>query len=246
LFDRFTIIPSIDLKGGEVVRLLQGDMARATVYGGDPAAWARTFAEEGAEHIHIVDLDGAIAGEPRNLAAVRAIRDAVSCRIDVSGGLRSIEAIASVVEAGADYIALGSAAFLHPELLAKACERFQGQVIGSLDVRGGHLAIRGWVETSALAVDEAATRFREAGVAAIILTDIARDGTQAGVNLKLFGDVARTSGLPIIASGGVATLDDICALRALFADGVVGAISGRALYEGRFTLSEAVRVASTI
>jgi phosphoribosylformimino-5-aminoimidazole carboxamide ribotide isomerase len=241
LFDHFTIIPSIDLKGGEVVRLVQGDMGRSTVYGSDPAATARAFAADGAEHIHIVDLDGAMAGEPRNLTAIRAIRDAVGCRIDVSGGLRSLEAIDNVIAAGADYIALGSAAFLHPELLLEACRRFPGRVIGSLDVRGGRLAIKGWVETSALTAVEAAARFREAGAAAIILTDIVRDGTESGVNLDLFRATARLAGVPIIASGGVATLEDIRALRGLFADGVAGAISGRALYEERFTLCDARR-----
>jgi phosphoribosylformimino-5-aminoimidazole carboxamide ribotide isomerase len=239
LFDHFTIVPSIDLKAGEVVRLVQGDMARATVYGSDPAATAKAFAAEGAEQIHIVDLDGAIAGEPRNLDAIRAIRAAVSCRIDVSGGLRSLAAINDVIDAGADYIALGSAAFLDPDLLLEACRRLPGRVIGSLDVRNGRLAIKGWVETSQLTVAEAALRFRQAGVAAIILTDIARDGTQAGANLSMFTATARLSGVPIIASGGVATLDDLRALRVLFADGVVGAISGRALYEGRFTLTAA-------
>jgi phosphoribosylformimino-5-aminoimidazole carboxamide ribotide isomerase len=239
LFDHFTIVPSIDLKAGEVVRLVQGDMARATVYGSDPAATAKAFAAEGAEQIHIVDLDGAIAGEPRNLDAIRAIRAAVSCRIDVSGGLRSLDAINDVIDAGADYIALGSAAFLDPDLLLEACRRLPGRVIGSLDVRNGRLAIKGWVETSQLTVAEAALRFRQAGVAAIILTDIARDGTQAGANLSMFTTTARLSGVPIIASGGVATLDDLRALRVLFADGVVGAISGRALYEGRFTLTAA-------
>jgi phosphoribosylformimino-5-aminoimidazole carboxamide ribotide isomerase len=239
LFDHFTIVPSIDLKAGEVVRLVQGDMARATVYGSDPAATAKAFAAEGAEQIHIVDLDGAIAGEPRNLDAIRAIRAAVSCRIDVSGGLRSLAAIKDVIDVGADYIALGSAAFLDPDLLLEACRRLPGRVIGSLDVRNGRLAIKGWVETSQLTVAEAALRFRQAGVAAIILTDIARDGTQAGANLSMFTATARLSGVPIIASGGVATLDDLRALRVLFADGVVGAISGRALYEGRFTLTAA-------
>jgi phosphoribosylformimino-5-aminoimidazole carboxamide ribotide isomerase len=241
LFDHFTIIPSIDLKGGEVVRLVQGDMARSTVYGGDPATTARAFAAEGAEHIHIVDLDGAIAGEPRNLAAIGAIRAAVSCRIDISGGLRTLEAADNVFASGADYIALGSAAFLKPELLKDACRHFPGRVIGSADVRNGYLAVRGWVETSALTFQEAATRFREAGVAAIIVTDIARDGTESGVNLELFAGAARSSGVPIIASGGVAKLDDIRALRRLFDEGVVGVISGRALYERRFTLRDVLR-----
>jgi len=220
-------------------------MAQATIYGNDPAASARAFAEEGADHIHIVDLDGALAGEPRNLKAIEAIRQAVSCPIDVSGGLRSIEAVERVIAAGANYIALGSAAFLDPPLLVRACGQFPRQVIGSLDVRGGCLAIKGWMETSALTLNEAARRFREAGVAAIILTDISRDGTQAGINLDLFAGTARNSGVPIIASGGVATLDDIRALRGLFADGVIGVISGRALYERRFTLREAARAASS-
>ena len=239
MFDHFTVIPSIDLKAGQVVRLLQGDMARATVYGSDPAATARAFAAEGAELIHIVDLDGAIAGEPRNRAAIRTIRQAVSCRLDVSGGLRSLEAIGEVIDAGADYIAIGSAAFLQPDLLAEACRRFPGRVFGSLDARNGRLAIMGWVETSDLSIADAALRFREAGVTALILTDIARDGTETGANLDLFAATARLSGLPIIASGGVATLGDIRALRGLFSTGVVGAISGRALYEGRFTLTAA-------
>jgi phosphoribosylformimino-5-aminoimidazole carboxamide ribotide isomerase len=239
LFDHFTVIPSIDLKFGEVVRLVQGDMARATVYGSDPAAIAKSFAAEGAEQIHIVDLDGAIAGEPRNLDAIRVIRAAVSCPIDVSGGLRSLDAINDVIAAGADYIALGTAAFLDPDLLKNACDHFPGRVFGSLDARNGRLAIKGWVETSQLTVAEAALRFRQAGVAAIILTDIARDGTQAGANLGMFTATARLSGVPIIASGGIATLEDIRALRGLFNHGVIGAISGRALYEGRFTLTAA-------
>jgi phosphoribosylformimino-5-aminoimidazole carboxamide ribotide isomerase len=239
LFDHFKVIPSIDLKFGEVVRLVQGDMGRATVYGSDPAAIAKAFADEGAEQIHVVDLDGAIAGEPRNLDAIRAIRAAVSCAIDVSGGLRSLDAINEVIAAGADYIAIGSAAFLDTDLLNEACLRFPGRVFGSLDARNGFLAIKGWVETSQLTVAEAALRFRQAGVAAIILTDIARDGTQAGANLEMFTATARLSGVPIIASGGIATLDDIRALRGLFNDGVAGAISGRALYEGRFTLTAA-------
>lgn len=239
MFDHFTVIPSIDLKFGEVVRLVQGDMARTTVYGSDPAAIAKSFAAEGAEQIHIVDLDGAIAGEPCNLGAIRAIRAAVSCPIDVSGGLRSLDAINDVIAAGADYIALGTAAFLDPDLLGDACHRFPGRVFGSLDARNGRLAIKGWVETSQLTVAEAALRFRQAGVAAIILTDIARDGTEAGANLGMFTATARLSGVPIIASGGIAALDDIRALRGLFDHGVVGAISGRALYEGRFTLTAA-------
>ena len=239
-FEHFTVIPSIDLKGGEVVRLLRGDMNRATVYGSDPAAAARAFESDGAELIHIVDLDGAIAGAPRNLASVRAIRAAVRCRLDVSGGLRTLESVGAIVDAGADVVSIGSAAFLNPALLVEACTRYPGRIFGSLDVRNRKLAIKGWVETSELTLAEAAIRFRDAGVAAVIVTDISRDGTQSGANVAMFAEAARLAQVPVIASGGVASLEDLRTLKALFPDGVVGAITGRALYEGRFSLLEAL------
>lgn len=221
------------------MRLLRGDMAQATVYGKDPATIARRFEHEGAELIHIVDLDGAIAGEPRNLDAVRAIRDAVGCKLDVSGGLRSMASVRQTFACGANYVSLGSVAFLDPALLNEACREFRGCIFGSLDLRNGRLAIRGWVETSKLTVAEAVLRFRDAGVAALIVTDTARDGTETGANITLFSEVARVAKLPVIASGGLATLDDLKALSTLFSHGIVGAITGRAIYEGRFTLSEA-------
>jgi phosphoribosylformimino-5-aminoimidazole carboxamide ribotide isomerase len=239
-FDHFTVIPSIDLKAGAVVRLVRGDMNRATVYGHDPAAVAQQFVAAGAELIHIVDLDGAIAGAPRNLEAVRAIRAAVGCRLDVSGGVRTLDSLSAVIEAGADVVSIGSAAFLNPALLADACARYPGRMFGSLDVRDGKLAIRGWIETSELSVVDAVDRFREAGVAAVIVTDISRDGTESGANLSMFAEAARLAQMPIIASGGVASLDDLRILKSLFRDGIVGAITGRALYEGRFSLAEAM------
>jgi phosphoribosylformimino-5-aminoimidazole carboxamide ribotide isomerase len=242
-FDHFTIIPSIDLKDGEVVRLLRGDMSRATVYGSDPAEAARAFENAGAELIHIVDLDGAIAGAPQNLAAISAIRDAVRCRLDISGGLRTIDSVSAAIDAGADVVSIGSAAFLSPTLIVDACRKYPGRVFGSLDVRNGKLAIKGWVETSELTITEAAIRFREAGVAAVIVTDISRDGTETGANVAMFAEAARLARVPVIASGGVASLGDLRTLKALFSDGVVGAISGRALYEGRFTLTEALSAA---
>ncbi len=238
------MIPSIDLKGGEVVRLLRGDMNRATVYGSDPAATARAFADDGAALIHIVDLDGAIAGEPCNLEALRAIRAAVRCRIDVSGGLRTIAAIRAAIAAGADFVSIGSATFLDPGLIRQACEEFPGRIFGSLDLRGGKLAIRGWVETSELDLAAAAARFRAAGVAALIVTDIARDGAETGANFELFAAVARIAGVPIIASGGIATLADLRVLARLYPQGVAGAISGRAIYEGRFRLTEAIALSA--
>jgi phosphoribosylformimino-5-aminoimidazole carboxamide ribotide isomerase len=239
----FIVIPAIDLKGGKVVRLLRGEMDRATIYGDDPAAVARRFEHEGAELIHVVDLDGAIVGEPRNLDAVRAIRDAVGCRIEVSGGLRTIASVRELIEVGADFVSIGSAAFLTPELIVEACKEYPGRVCGSIDARAGRLAIRGWVETSQLTTAEAVGRFRTAGVAAINLTDISRDGTESGVDAANYRNAAIAAGILIVASGGVATLDDIRALAPLFNSGVVGVIVGRALYEGRFTLPEALAAA---
>jgi phosphoribosylformimino-5-aminoimidazole carboxamide ribotide isomerase len=245
LFEKFTVIPSIDLKGGQVVRLLHGDMARVTVYGGDPGVVARRFEEAGAELIHIVDLDGAIAGAPRNVEALAQIRASVKCAIDVSGGLRTIEAVRAMFAGGADRVSIGSAALLDPALVRHACAEFPGLVFGSLDIRDGRLAVKGWVETSQLTLVEAADRFRAAGVAATIVTDIARDGAQAGVDADRMAEIASAVRLPVIASGGVARLDDIRALRARFAAGVVGVVVGRALYEGNFTLTEAIEAATS-
>ena len=245
MFEKFTVIPSIDLKGGQVVRLMHGDMARVTVYGGDPGVVARRFEEAGAELIHIVDLDGAIAGAPRNLEAVAQIRASVKCAIDVSGGLRTIEAVRTIFAGGADRVSIGSAALLDPALVQRACAEFPGRVFGSLDIRDGRLAVKGWVETSQLTLTEAADRFRAAGVAAAIVTDIARDGAQAGVDADRMAEIATGVRLPVIASGGVARLDDIRALRARFVAGVVGVVVGRALYEGNFTLTEAIEAATS-
>lgn len=225
------------------MRLVRGAMDRATVYGSDPGAAARAFESEGARIIHVVDLDGAVAGEPKNLAAVRAIRAVVRCELNVSGGLRTMESIEKVIDAGATYVSIGSAALLNPALLREACRALPARVFGSIDVRDGLLAIKGWVETSALSVSEAAERFRAAGVAAAIVTDIARDGTEAGVDAEALRATARSIGIPMIASGGIASLADIRALSALFADGVAGVITGRALYESRFTLSQAIAAA---
>jgi phosphoribosylformimino-5-aminoimidazole carboxamide ribotide isomerase len=243
VFERFTVIPSIDLKDGQVVRLLYGDMNRVTLYDANPADVARRFEAGGATLIHIVDLDGAIAGEPRNLDAVAEIRAAVRCAIDVSGGLRTIETIRALVAAGADRISIGSAAFLDPDLLTRACSEFPARVFGSIDVRDGRLAIKGWVETSALTVTQAAERFRLAGVAAVIVTDIARDGAQTGIDAARMAQIAVASRLPVIASGGVSSLDDIRAVAGRFIDGVVGVIVGRALYEGNFSLRDAIAIA---
>ena len=243
MFEKFTVIPSIDLKGGQVVRLLRGDMSRSTVYGADPGETARRFEESGAELIHIVDLDGAIAGAPRNVEAIAQIRAAVKCAIDVSGGLRTIEAVRTTFAAGADRVSIGSAALLNPGLVRDACAEFPRKIFGSIDVRDGRLAIKGWVETSQLTVAEAAERFRAANVAAAIVTDIARDGAQVGVDAARIEELARLVRLPVIASGGVASLEDIRALRTRFEAGVVGVVVGRALYEENFSLRDALGAA---
>ncbi len=242
MFEKFTVIPAIDLKDGQVVRLIRGDMKRATVYGADPGQAARRFEDEGAALIHIVDLDGAIAGAPRNMEAIAKIRAAVKCAIDVSGGLRTIEAVRAAISSGADRVSIGSAAILDPELVRRASVEFPGRVFGSIDIRDGRLAVKGWVETSELTVAKAADRFAAAGVAAAIVTDISRDGAQAGVDANGMEKIARAVRIPVVASGGVASLDDIAALRMRFDAGVVGVIVGRALYEGNFSLSEAMAV----
>jgi phosphoribosylformimino-5-aminoimidazole carboxamide ribotide isomerase len=243
LFQRFTVIPAIDLKDGKVVRLRRGAMESATVYSDDPEAVARAFDAAGAETIHVVDLEGAVAGEPRNLPALEKICAAVRCAVEASGGLRTIDSIERVIGAGAARISIGSAALIDPALLGAACRMLPGRVLGSIDVRDGRLALKGWLETSALSIYEALARLRAAGVAAAIYTDIARDGVQTGVDADVAAALAERSGLPIIASGGVAALDDIAALSRRFERGVVGVVVGRALYEDSFTLAQALRIA---
>jgi len=221
-------------------------MNLSTVYDADPAAVAARFEQAGAQMIHVVDLDGAIAGEPRNLAAIGAIRAAARRSwIDVSGGLRTLDHLKRAFDTGADRIALGSVAFLEPTLLEKACALFPDRVFGSIDARDGRLAVKGWVETSSLSIADAAKRFRECGIAAVIYTDISRDGTIAGCDTEKFSGLARSAGLRVIASGGVASLDDISALQSHFDEGVVGAITGRAIYEKIFTLADAFKAART-
>ena len=234
------LYPAIDLKGGKCVRLLRGDMDKATVFNADPAAQARAFAAAGAKWLHIVDLDGAIAGKAVNESAILSILGAVTVPVQLGGGVRDRQAIARWLGAGMARVILGTAALNDPALVRSAAREFPGRVAVGIDARQGKVAVRGWVETSDIAALDLARRFEDAGVAAIVYTDIERDGTMQGVNVEATAALAKTVAIPVIASGGISSLDD---LRALKARQIPGAILGRALYEGRIDLGEALTVA---
>ncbi|WP_237213821.1 1-(5-phosphoribosyl)-5-[(5-phosphoribosylamino)methylideneamino]imidazole-4-carboxamide isomerase [Falsiroseomonas oryziterrae] len=238
----FVLYPAIDLKGGQVVRLKRGEMDQATVYAEDPAQQAAAFAAAGFEWVHVVDLDGAFAGRPANAAAVRAILAATQLPVQLGGGIRDMATAEAWLAAGVARIILGSAAVKDPGFARAACKAFPGQVALGLDARDGFVATEGWAETSDVTARDLALRFADAGAAAIIFTDIARDGMLTGVNLDLTADLARAVPIPVIASGGVASVADIHALRATGA-GIAGAILGRALYDGRVEPAEALAAA---
>ena len=227
------LFPAIDLKDGACVRLWRGDMSRATVYSTDPPEQARAFAAAGCRWLHVVDLDGAIAGRPVNGDAVTAILAAVDGPVQLGGGIRDLETVTAWLEKGVERVVMGTAAVRDPELVRAACRAFPGRVAVGIDARDGRAAVDGWVETSGVAAHHLALRLEDAGVAAIIYTDIARDGTLAGVDLSAIESLARALTAPLIASGGVASLDDLKALKGLESAGVAGVIVGRAFYDGR-------------
>ncbi len=237
------VIPAIDLSKGEVVRLERGDMARRTVYSDDPAAMARRWEAEGAGRVHVVDLDGAIEGRPVNLDALRAICEAIDIPVDMGGGLRTLDDIRTVLDLGVRWVLLGTSALTSPEVLEEALERFGDAVCVSVDARDGMVAIEGWVETSKVPAREFAQRVEQMGVREIVHTDISRDGMLTGPNIPALREIAESTDLRIIAAGGVKSLDDIRALKKLEPLGVVGAISGRAIYTGDLPLREAVEIA---
>jgi phosphoribosylformimino-5-aminoimidazole carboxamide ribotide isomerase len=238
------LYPAIDLKGGQCVRLRRGDMDQATVYNPDPAAQARAFAAAGFRWIHVVDLDGAFAGAPQNAEAVSAILAAVKLPVQLGGGIRDLATIEAWLTRGLERVILGTVAVKNPALVREAAARFPGRIAVGIDARNGFVAVEGWAETSSLPARDLAERFRDAGVAAVIFTDIGRDGMLAGVNVEATADLARGLGVPVIASGGLASLDDIRSLKAREADGIAGAILGRALYDGRVDPGRALSVAA--
>jgi phosphoribosylformimino-5-aminoimidazole carboxamide ribotide isomerase len=236
------LFPAIDLKDGACVRLVRGDMASATVFSEDPAAQARRFANAGFAWLHVVDLNGAFAGRSVNGAAVKAIRGAVDLRIQLGGGIRTRDAIDDWLALGIDRVVLGTAALRDPDLVRHAAADHPGAVAVGVDARDGRVAVEGWVETTEVGAIELARRFEDCGVAAIIYTDIARDGALTGIDAAAVGGLARQIRTPIIASGGVSSLADITALKAYEADGIAGVICGRALYDGRIDPAAALRV----
>jgi len=234
------VYPAIDLKGGQAVRLLRGAMESATVFNDDPAAQAREFAEAGFSWLHLVDLDGAFAGKPVNRAAVENILAAVKVPVQLGGGIRDMATVEGWLSAGVRRVILGTAAVETPDLVRQACAAFPGQVAVGIDARGGRVAVKGWADDGGIGAHDLALRFADAGVAAIVYTDIDRDGALQGVNVEATRDLARSLDIPVIASGGVASLDDIAALMAAENTGIAGVICGRALYDGRIDPASAL------
>jgi len=238
-----TVYPAIDLRGGRCVRLWQGAFERETVYGDDPIVVARRFEGEGARWLHVVDLDGARAGHPAQEPLVAAICAAVHIPVQVGGGLRDPAAVAAVLAAGAARAILGTAAVRAPELADALCRAHPGRIAIGLDARDGRLRVAGWTEEAPIPPEEIAARVAAFGVAAIIYTDIGRDGTGHGPDIEGTRRLARAAGVPVLASGGIGSLDDVQAVAGLAADGVAGVIIGRALYTGAVRLPEALAVA---
>ncbi len=227
------LFPAIDLKDGQCVRLVKGEMDQATVFNDDPAAQAAEFESQGFEWLHLVDLNGAFAGRPVNGEAVDAILGAIRIPVQLGGGIRDLGTIEMWLEKGVTRVILGTVAVRDPDLVIKACRRFPDRIVVGMDARDGRVAVEGWAETSDLSAAELAARFTDAGVAAIIFTDIDRDGVLQGLNLEATVNLARSTSIPVIASGGLSSLDDIARLLEPENAILAGAVSGRALYDGR-------------
>jgi phosphoribosylformimino-5-aminoimidazole carboxamide ribotide isomerase len=236
------LFPAIDLKNGEAVRLQQGDMARATTFNRDPTAQAKAFAQQSFEYLHIVDLDGAFAGKPMNAEAVERILAVVDIPVQLGGGIRDRATIEAWLAKGVSRVIIGTAAVRNPPLVKEAARTYPGRVAVGLDARDGKVAVEGWAETSELSALDVARRFEDAGVAAIIYTDVARDGMLQGLNLDASIGLADAVSIPVIASGGLASIEDVRALLAPRARKLAGAIAGRALYDGRLDAAVALKL----
>jgi len=237
-----TLYPAIDLKDGACVRLVQGEMSAATTFNDNPAAQAASFVEAGCKWLHVVDLNGAFVGRPVNSSAVAAILGVTPVPVQLGGGIRDLSTIEFWLSAGIARVILGTVAVKNPDLVRKACALFPGRIAVGIDARAGHVAVEGWAETSELSALDLALRFEDVGVAAIIYTDIERDGKLGGVNVEATAQLASKLATPVIASGGIGSLDDLAALKPHEGSGIEGVICGRALYDGRVKLADALKL----
>ena len=237
------IFPAIDIRGGKCVRLLKGDFAQETVFSDDPAAMARKWQQQGAQFLHLVDLDGALAGKSQNLATVRAILSVVTIPVELGGGIRTMANIDEVLALGVRRIILGSVAVHDPDMVKAACAKYGNRVVVGIDAKDGIVAVDGWGVSGNVQVGTLAKAMAEAGVRTIIYTDIARDGTLEGVNVEATARLARESGVQIVASGGVKSVEDIRALKAYEKNGIEGVIVGKSIYMGTLDLQEAIEIA---
>ena len=236
------VIPAIDLKDGKCVRLSQGRMDQETIYSDDPVEMARHWESKGAERLHIVDLNGAVTGKPCHPALIREMAKAVSIPVEIGGGIRDLRTIEDYLSSGAEWVIAGTAAVSTPHLIEEACRRFPSRIILGIDAKGGKVAIQGWNEVVSSEAIDLARKFEGTGLSAIIFTDIERDGMSTGLNFQSTRNLARSTSIPVIASGGVSRLGDIEDLLKFEPDGVIGVIVGRALYTRRIDLEEAIRV----
>ncbi len=234
------LIPAIDLKQGQCVRLRQGRMEESTVFSDDPVAMAGKWVSHGAQRLHVVDLDGAFEGKPVNADVIESISAAYpDLIIQIGGGIRTVETVEAYLEAGVNYVIIGTQAVRNPEFVTELCAEFPGQVIVGIDAKNGMVAVQGWAESSDQSAEHLAQKFEDQGVAAIVYTDISRDGMMQGVNVDATEQLAKSISIPVIASGGVTNIDDIKHLNAVKDSGIEGVIIGRALYEGTIDLTEA-------
>ncbi|HSU80043.1 MAG TPA: 1-(5-phosphoribosyl)-5-[(5-phosphoribosylamino)methylideneamino]imidazole-4-carboxamide isomerase [Candidatus Angelobacter sp.] len=237
----FTLLPAIDIRDGQCVRLVQGDFNQETVYGSSPYKVAKSFVAQGAKWIHIVDLDGAKEGLPVNHDVISRIAKNLACKIEVGGGIRNEETVATYLEAGVSRVILGSAAVSNPTFVKDMIKRYGDKIAVGIDARDGQVAVSGWLETSEMKATDLGKELADAGVGALIVTDISRDGTLSGPNIEGIRDMAKLTGVPVVASGGVSSLEDLLALKKYEGEGIAGAIVGKALYDGKIDLGEAIK-----